>query len=57
MVLSGMRSHIFAMWPLPFQLGLGIRKPSLESLVLIYADFRVKNQGGHMHIYSLRGFF
>ncbi|MEL7563664.1 MAG: cytidyltransferase [Dehalobacterium sp.] len=36
---------------------LELENLSLESLVLIYADFRVKNQGRHMHIYTLRDSF
>lgn len=36
---------------------LELENLSLESLILIYADFRVKNKGRQMHIYSLRDSF
>lgn len=36
---------------------LELENLSLESLILIYADFRVKNRDGQMHIYSLSDSF
>ncbi len=36
---------------------LELENLSLESLILIYCDFRVKNNGANMHIYSLQESF